>query len=238
MVITAGEGSNTQTSDGGDGGRVQICGGAGQGGRAQTDHGGNVEIAGGYAKSGRGGSFWLRTGYGAATSSGLIDISTANAGKPGVVSGEISIYTGTSSLGNTGFIALTTGEATKGKGGHPCHGGRGRYTDRRRGRRRGRQDYGQLHGRPDPHDHGLQLQDDVGTFTIDTANAGPTVPPAAHLDTGTTSKGNSGMITFVTGRANEDTVATSVALSEPATRATVVMSSSGRRNRRGGDDRW
>ena len=46
VVIAGGEGSNTYQYDGGDGGFVQIFGGAAQGGYEQDD-GGNVEIAGG-----------------------------------------------------------------------------------------------------------------------------------------------------------------------------------------------
>lgn len=110
VVITAGEGSSTYTYDGGDGGVVQIFGGAGQGGMDEDD-GGNVEVSGGYARVARGGSFLVRTGFGETSSSGIIDIATANAGQKGV-SGDIDLSTGTSSLGNTGYINIETGEAT------------------------------------------------------------------------------------------------------------------------------
>lgn len=75
VVISAGEGSSTAYTNGGDGGKVQIFGGAAQGGN-EYDDGGNVEIAGGFGRNGLGGSLILRTGYGYSTSSGLIDIAT------------------------------------------------------------------------------------------------------------------------------------------------------------------
>ncbi|MEM1063682.1 MAG: hypothetical protein AAGJ97_15260, partial [Planctomycetota bacterium] len=102
MTLQAGEGSSTYQFDGGDGGKVQIYGGAAQGG-LEVDDGGNVEVAGGYARCGRGGSLIARTGYGEATSSGIVDIATANGGSSGV-SGSIDFSTGTSSAGNSGYI--------------------------------------------------------------------------------------------------------------------------------------
>ncbi len=44
-MISGGEGSSTYQYDGGNGGAVQIFGGAAQGGY-QTDDGGDIEIAG------------------------------------------------------------------------------------------------------------------------------------------------------------------------------------------------
>ena len=99
VILTGGEGSSTYAYDGGNGGVVQIYGGAGQGG-LDSDDGGNIEIAGGYSRVARGGSYLVRTGYGEYSSSGIIDISTANAGSNGV-SGDLDLSTGTSSLGNT-----------------------------------------------------------------------------------------------------------------------------------------
>lgn len=130
VVIQAGEGSSAYQFDGGDGGKefvtaaensillsgvVQIYGGAAQGGLS-ADNGGNVEVAAGFAKNGRGGSIVARTGFGEATSSGIIDISTANGGESGV-SGSIDFSTGTSSAGNSGYINIETGEATGGRAG-------------------------------------------------------------------------------------------------------------------------
>jgi hypothetical protein len=46
VVISAGEGSSRYQYDGGDGGYVQIFGGAAQGGH-EADDGGAVQVAGG-----------------------------------------------------------------------------------------------------------------------------------------------------------------------------------------------
>jgi hypothetical protein len=70
-------------------------------GKFNEDDGGNVEIAGGFSNYARGGSYLLNTGYGQQTSSGIVDIATANAGSSGV-SGDMDLSTGTSSMGNTG----------------------------------------------------------------------------------------------------------------------------------------
>ena len=75
-VISGGEGSSTAFTNGGSGGKVQVFGGAAQGGNEYND-GGNIEMAGGFSRSGFGGSLIVRTGYGLATSSGLFDLSTA-----------------------------------------------------------------------------------------------------------------------------------------------------------------
>lgn len=74
-------------------------------------------MAPGFARSGYGGSLILRTGFGFATSSGLFDLSTANAGKAGN-SGMVSIFTGTTSAGNSGHIRVETGVARSGRGGY------------------------------------------------------------------------------------------------------------------------
>lgn len=75
-----------------------------------------MEVAAGFARNGRGGSLVARTGFGEATSSGIIDISTANGGESGV-SGSIDFSTGTSSAGNSGYVNIETGEATGGRAG-------------------------------------------------------------------------------------------------------------------------
>ena len=56
------------------------------------------------------------SGVGHLTSSGLVLLSTANAGFQGV-SGSITMSTGTSSLGCSGYYYLGTGEASSGAGG-------------------------------------------------------------------------------------------------------------------------
>ena len=115
VVIAAGEGSSV-SSPGGNGGKVQVFGGAGQGTNEEDDTGGNIEMAGGFGNGGVGGSFIVRTGYGFSTSSGLVDIATANAGSAGV-SGEINLFTGTTSSGNSGLVRIETGWASGGRGG-------------------------------------------------------------------------------------------------------------------------
>ena len=56
------------------------------------------------------------SGYGALSSSGLIHVSTANAGLSGV-SGSITMSSGTTTLGNSGYIYMATGNALSGTGG-------------------------------------------------------------------------------------------------------------------------
>ena len=49
------------------------------------DAGGNIEVQAGLSKHGNGGSLIFQSGYGERTSSGAVTISTANAGKMGLV---------------------------------------------------------------------------------------------------------------------------------------------------------
>ena len=83
---------------------------------ASGDDGGNVEVAGGFSNYARGGAFLLNSGFGQTTSSGIIDIATANSGTSGV-SGDMDLSTGTSAMGNSGYINIETGLAKSGKGG-------------------------------------------------------------------------------------------------------------------------
>ena len=93
ITIIGGLGSSTQQAGGGKGGGIYMQGGEARG-QHHFDNGGNIEYTGGLAYAGYGGSFLLETGYGFSTSSGVIELATANAGKVGV-SGHIKLTTGT-----------------------------------------------------------------------------------------------------------------------------------------------
>ena len=186
-----------------------VSGGAGQG-QASDDpnlySGGNVTMAGGYAATARGGSALARTGYGEETSSGIIDISTANGGGRGV-SGQIDFSTGTASAGNTGYMNIETGDATatqSGKAGF-VHVLVGRGNSNRGG------DIVMVSGHTTSTGSsatgglikvvtGYSSPTTSGSFTLDTANAGKVgVSGAIHFATGTTNYGNSGIVTATTG---------------------------------------
>ena len=129
VVVAGGEGSSSDDYDGGgSGGAVNLFGGAGFGGN-KADDGGSIEAVGGYARVGRGGSILGKSGYGFSGSSGIIDISTANAGDKGV-SGDMDFYTGQTGVGDgdigssTGSITFRTTKASRGRVGyiHACVG--------------------------------------------------------------------------------------------------------------------
>ena len=107
---------NTGSSDGGNGGVLNLSGGAGLGTSTNVDIGGTVSISGGNARGATGGSISLLTGHSLSTSSGSIVLDTANSGLSGV-SGHIFLASGSSSNGATGSISLHSGDATVGKAG-------------------------------------------------------------------------------------------------------------------------
>ena len=148
-------------------------------------------MAGGYAATARGGSALARTGYGEETSSGIIDISTANGGGRGV-SGQIDFSTGTASAGNTGYMNIETGDATatqSGKAGF-VHVLVGRGNSNRGG------DIVMVSGHTTSTGSsatgglikvvtGYSSPTTSGSFTLDTANAGKVgVSGAIHFATG------------------------------------------------------
>ena len=105
-------------------------------GRATGGVGGSIGIVVGDGDSGLGGDLLLRSGglhseigdsktggnmllisgRSLSSTSGLVKVSTANAGAKGV-SGSIGLYTGTSSAGDTGSISIGTEAAEEGKSG-------------------------------------------------------------------------------------------------------------------------
>ena len=102
-------------SSGGVGGAVVVTGGA----TSSTDpyaRGGNVEVRGGTAALGSGGAVLLSSGRSAQRSSGEVLVRTETSGNDGV-SGEISVETGASAVGDSGGITLATGSAMTGAGG-------------------------------------------------------------------------------------------------------------------------
>ena len=142
MRISAGSGLSPAHNNGGDGGLVDMRGGNAEGTHSGDD-GGDVlvrpcsltalimlllmsghstvcvspsQLTGGMARAGRGGDLSFSSGIGIATSSGEVQIATANAGEGGT-SGSMTLTTGTSSVGSSGFIVVTTGDALSGSGG-------------------------------------------------------------------------------------------------------------------------
>jgi hypothetical protein len=101
MKLTGGEGSNEYQFGGGQGGDVEIKGGAALGGDVNTDRGGDVRIFSGFASHSKGGDLMLRSGYSVESDSGSISIVTPEAGTGGT-SGLINIHTGKSHNGNSG----------------------------------------------------------------------------------------------------------------------------------------
>ena len=69
-------------------------------GNSQTDTGGRIILKGGYST---------------VTSSGSINFSTRNAGNEGV-SGQIKIYSGTSSSGSSGSVMISSSNSLNGRG--------------------------------------------------------------------------------------------------------------------------
>ena len=68
------------------------------------------------AFAGTGGSVRIAAGAGTATSSGSVLIETPNAGRAGV-SGSITLRSGTTSQGDSGYLSLVTGDAVAGSAG-------------------------------------------------------------------------------------------------------------------------
>eukprot|EP00232_Nephroselmis_pyriformis_P028735 CAMPEP_0182854040 /NCGR_PEP_ID=MMETSP0034_2-20130328/1020_1 /TAXON_ID=156128 /ORGANISM="Nephroselmis pyriformis, Strain CCMP717" /LENGTH=3798 /DNA_ID=CAMNT_0024984833 /DNA_START=206 /DNA_END=11599 /DNA_ORIENTATION=+ len=117
IYITGGLGSNSDETDGGDGGAIEITGGASLGGNKATDVGGDIVVTAGYAASSTGGNVAVTSGFSQSTSSGYMKIDTADAGFYGV-SGDFTMSTGRATDGDSGKWRVDTGEAHNGHGGN------------------------------------------------------------------------------------------------------------------------
>ena len=114
-VVMAGEGSSMYALDGGDGGHMDLLGGASQGG-SRNNGGGNINFEGGAARGGKGGSVNMASGYSAELDSGSIFMKTPNGGAEGS-SGQIELTTGTAGTGNSGAINIGSQASRDGQSG-------------------------------------------------------------------------------------------------------------------------
>ena len=106
LFVRAGSGTSSHSGAGGKGGHVVLSGGEAAGGD-DSDNGGTVDVKGGPAFGGRGGSVKVTSGQGLRTSSAPVVLATYSSASAGV-SGTLTLSTGTSSLGNTGYTSLLT----------------------------------------------------------------------------------------------------------------------------------
>lgn len=117
VVLVAGDGLSTDDYNGGIGGDIQLIAGKSSGRSTSKSHGGHVVIHGGEATTGVGGSINIYSGIGKTTSSGILALSTADAGYRGDT-GDVLLTTGKAGEGDAGNVKVSGGDSLDGSGGH------------------------------------------------------------------------------------------------------------------------
>jgi len=117
VTLVAGDGHSTDSFNGGVGGDIQLTAGKSFGRSEKNSDGGHVAINGGEAFFGVGGKVSLQSGVGKQTSSGMLELSTADAGYQGET-GDALFSTGKAVEGDAGSVEISGGDSLHGSGGH------------------------------------------------------------------------------------------------------------------------